>query len=299
MLWMLFALASTFFWAGTNMFDKVLSADYFKNPLPLTASFGLVSIVFSITLLIIVGLPTSIPLPNLAAASAAGLLVTIGIIPYVKALSLEEASRVIPLWHLSPLFTLILATIFLNEVLTLPRYAAFAFILMGGIMISLRRTGLKLHLSPAISFMVFSSMIFGFSDVLLKFAYSTEIFWQTFVAYHFSVSIGYLSLFVLPRVRREVKDTFISKKKPFVFVLIMSMTTGFIGFLFYNMAVLSGPISLVSVFISFQSLFVLLMATALAVKFHTFRNESFDVKTFGTKLIAIAFMAIGLILLTT
>ena len=176
MLWVLFALAATFLWAWANILDKVLRTKYLKDSIALTASFGIYGIVFSLILLLLIGIPI-LPFWNFIAALAAGFLLTCALIPYLKALSLEEASRVIPLWHLLPIFTLMLAVIFLNEVLTPIRYAAFAFILLGGFLISTKKIGAVFRISPAAVFMLASSFLVAISDVLLKFAYSTQIFW--------------------------------------------------------------------------------------------------------------------------
>lgn len=296
MLWILFVIIATFIWAWTNILDKVLRTKYLKDSIALTASFGIFSIIFSITLLLILGIP-AIPFWNFIAALIAGFILTYGIIPYVKALSIEEASRVIALWHLFPVFTLILAVIFLNETLTMLRYSAFIFILLGGFLMSTRKIGSVFHLSPAVYFMLLSSFLVAISDVLLKFAYSSQIFWHTFMVFYFGISLGSLSLFIVPSIRRKFSKAVLSYKKVFLAVLFLSILTGFMGHIFYNYAILSNPITLVSVFISFQSLFVLLIATFLSFKFPLFIKEAIDVKTIGIKLVAIALMGFGLFLL--
>jgi len=296
MIWVFLALIGTFAWAWTNMFDKVLRTKYLKDSIALTASFGIYSIVFSLVLFLFIGIP-DIPFWNLLAALIAGITLTYALIPYVKALSIEEVSRVIPLWHLSPLFTLILAVIFLNEILSPLRYAAFASILLGGILISTRHTGTAFHISPSMSFMLLSSFLVAISDVLMKFAYSTQIFWQTFLVFYFGISLGQISLFFIPNARRKVFKTLLHHKKVFLIILFLGGLTGILGHIFYNNAILLAPVTLVSAFISFQSLFVLIIATFLSLKFPLFIKEAVDAKTIGIKLVAIALMGFGLVLL--
>jgi drug/metabolite transporter (DMT)-like permease len=297
MVWVVFALAATFFWAWTNILDKVLRTDYLKNSIALTASFGVFGIIFAAFLFFIIGVP-SIPFQYGLAAFVAGFFVTYGVIPYIKALSLEEASRVVPLWHLLPLFTLVLAVIFLNEVLTLLHYVAFALILLGGFLISVRRIGIAFHLSPAVAFMSLSSFLVAIAEVLMKFAYSTRIFWETFFVFFVGIVLSELSLFILPAVRRSFAEILFSRKHVFLFILFLSVVIGFTGHMLYNAAVLTGPITLVSVFISFQSLFVLLIATFLSLRFPLFIKEAIDVKTISMKMLAIVLMASGLLLLS-
>ncbi|MFH1182474.1 MAG: hypothetical protein V1702_05940, partial [Candidatus Woesearchaeota archaeon] len=65
----------------------------------------------------------------------------------------------------------------------------------------------------------------------------------------------------------------------------------------YNAAIPLAPITLLSVLGSFQSVFVLAIATFLSIKFPMFLKEAIDPKTIGLKVVAIALMAAGLYLL--
>ncbi len=295
MSWVLLAIVGTFFWASANIVDKVLRTKYLKSSIALTASFGIVGLVFSFILLLVIGIP-SLSLQHLTAALVAGILMPYLIIPYLKSLSLEEASRVVPLWHLSPVFTLVLAVIFLNEILTPLRYVAFAIILLGGFLISARRIGTAFHLSPAVALMLFSSFLVAIVDVLLKFAYSSGIFWGIFFAWYFGMTLSQLSLFILPTVRKNFSRSF--RKHNFAIVIFLSVLSGFIGFVLYSNAISIGPITLVSVFVSFQSLFVLILAMFISLKFPRIIKETIDAKTIGIKMVAIGLMAFGLLLLS-
>ena len=297
MSWVLLAITATLFWASANIIDKILRTKYLKSSTALTASFGIFGIFFSLILFLAVGIP-SIPLQHLIAAFVAGTLVPYLVIPYLKALSLEEASRVVPLWHLSAIFILVLAVIFLNEILTALDYVAFGFILSGGILISTRRIGNVFHLSPAVALMLLSSLLVAVGDILMKFAFSTGIFWQTFLPFNIGISLGALSLFILPNIKKNVSKAFTSHKQKFASILFLSVLLGFTGSVLWNNAILLGPVTLVGVFVSFQSLFVLIIATLLSSKFPLLVNEALDIKTIGMKLTAIGLMAFGLYLLS-
>ncbi len=296
MTWVYLMLLATFLWAVSNVIDKILSTNYLRKPIALTATFGIPGLLISFILFLFVGIPT-IPLMNLLAAFLAGVFLMLGIISYLKSLSIEEASRVVPLWHLSPLFTLILAMIFLNEILTAMKYYAFASILIGGFLISTRKIGKVFHLSPAIAFMLFSSLMISIADVLLKYSYISGIFWGTFLVFSIGISLSSFCLLILKTVRKDLKKVLDAKKYIFISLILLSISFGFTGQLLFNKAISLGPVTLVSVFVSFQSLFVLLIATFLSIKFPLFIKEAIDAKTIGVKLIAIALMAFGLFLL--
>lgn len=297
MSWIFLALSGTFLFACSNILDKVLSTKYLKNPVALAASFGIFGTIFSAFLFMNVGVP-HIPFPNLAAAFAGGVVWAYAGIPYLKALSLEEASRVVPMWHFAPVFTMVFAIIFLNEILTWQGYAAFALILTGGFLVSTRHTGGMFHISPAVIFMLLSSFLFGTSDVLLKFAYNAGMFWETFLVTLLGSCLSQLLLFTFPAAREGFSRAFISYKHVFAFLIFLSSITGFSGDIFWNRAVFSAPVTLVSVFISFHSLFVLVLATIFSVKFPLFIKEAVDAKTIGLKAAAIILMASGLLLLS-
>lgn len=296
MIWMLFAIIATFFWAFANIVDKMLRTNYLKSSIALTASFGIFGIFFSTFSLLFIGIPY-IPIANFLAAFAAGSLVPYLVIPYLRALSLEEASRVIPLWHLSSIFTLILAVIFLNEILTPSSYVAFAFILLGGMLISTRRVGNIFHISPAVVLMLFSSFLVAVEEVLMKFALTDGNFWETFLPFSFGISLNSLSLFIIPNARKQFSKTLALHKQKFLRILFFSVLMGFLGSVTYNSAIFMGPITLVSVFVSFQSLFVLVIATFLSAKFPLLLKEAIDMKTISLKLFAIVLMASGIFLL--
>lgn len=296
MIWILFAVLAYFIWAFSVVVDKVLRTKYMKNSISLTASFGIYGIIFSLIMFLFIGVP-SIPLWNFFAALFAGFILPLIVIPYVKAISFEEVSRVTPLWMATPIFTLIFAVIFLNEVLSPLNYAAFLFLLLGGFFISTRRVKSVFHVSSAVGLMMLSSFSASISEVLLKFAYASSAYWPTFLIFYFGATLGYLSLFLFKKVRKNfsVKDF---NKRNFYLILFFSVLTGTIGHLFYSGAILLGPVTLVSVFVAFQSLFVLLLSNFLSYKFPNLIKEEVNVKIIGLKVFAISLMAIGLFLLT-
>lgn len=297
MLWILMVLLTTFLWAWSNIFDKALRAKFIKSSTALTASFGFFGLILSIVLFLFIGIPF-LPATNFIAALISGIIIVFVVIFYIKALSVEEASRVIPLWHMTPIFVLVLAVIFLDEVLSFLNYLAFVIILVGGFLISTRRTGKKFHLSPALFLMLASSFLGAISDVLLKFAHSADMFWHVVLVYYFAISLGALTLFFLKSVRTDFMSSVKTHRHKFLFLLLLTNILGYSGNLAWNSAIQLGPVTLVSVFIGFQSVFVLLIATILSIKFPLFIKEAIDIKTIGIKLVAIALMIFGLYLLS-
>jgi len=296
MLWVFFGLSSMFLWAIANIFDKRLRSHYLHNSFALTAAFGLGTFALTLILFSLKGV-TSMPTYVAMAAIGGGVLTTAGVLLYIKALSLEEASRVVPLFHLEPLIILVLAVIFLSEVLSLQKYIAFALILLGGFLISIRRLGSTFHISPAVGVIVVSSVLFAVAAVVLKYAYSNQNFWNVFILFGFGLSITQLSIFILKSARSAFIKTLQKSPRPFLALLTISVIFGYSGSMMFGKALATGPVTIISVFIGFQSLFVLLIATLLTLKHPTFIKETITPKIFVTKLFAIALMIGGLFLL--
>jgi transporter family protein len=296
MMWMFFALLAAFSWACEALFDKVLREKYLKNSLALTASFGILYALFTAVLFLFIGVPV-LPLKYMLAALVGGALITPCMVLYLKALSLEEASRVVPLWNFSPLFTLILSVIFLKEILNAASYAGFALILAGGFLISARSIKGIFRLSRAFQLMAITGFLWAISAILLKFAYGSGAFLHTFLLVCSGFSIGMLSFFILPSVRKDFSSSFSSK--PFLIFLFLACLTAILGDFLNGNAYLTGPVALITVFTAFEGLFVLAIATFLSIKFPMFIKEAIDRKTIAAKIAAIAVMALGLFLISS
>ena len=113
--WLYFALLSSLLISGVNIIDKILISDYRIPPLVY------VLVISATSLMPLVILPfftlTALPFGVLLFTIVIGFVRIYYTLPYFKALSVEEVSRVIPLLQLTPVFVLILSSILLRETL--------------------------------------------------------------------------------------------------------------------------------------------------------------------------------------
>ena len=294
MEWVVFAVTAFALFALGVVFDKILRTKFVDDSLALTILFGLTSFLPMLFVLPFVNL--SLPNPGiLIAALAAGGLVTFALLPYIKALSLEEASRITPLWLTSPIFVLIIASLFLNENLAAKDYFAFALLLAGGFLISTRRIKKAFQLSKAFWLMLLSAFLFAVSDVLLKFVYTTSDYWSN----TFWVLLGTLiAAFALLLLFRKRFFTSMKKiKKTAILPLMCSTLCGFAGKLLFFLALVSGPVSIVSALVGFQALFVLLFTVLLSLWLPKILEEDVSTKILLTKAASILIMIAGVVML--
>jgi uncharacterized membrane protein len=222
-----------------------------------------------------------------------GMLYIYALIPYFKMLTLEEVSRIIPVWRFIPLFVLLFAFLFLEERFDFVDLLAFILLVAGGVLISVRKIKNSLSFSKALKYMLFSSFIYGIVFTLFKFVFQEQNFSNGFMFISFGLFLGGLSTLLLKSLRKEIVCVIKEESMRFKFVIIFNRIVYLLGVVIYNLAISLGPVSLVSAATGFQSLFVLIFATILTVKFPTILKEEITAQTFLQKTISILMLVIG------
>lgn len=289
--WLIFALLTPFLWSFTNILDKILTTKYVK-PIDYAILGGFM---WSINLVFL-------PLSNLRVISLTFvlLLLFVGVIRifsflfYLKAMRIEEASRVSPLGNLSPLFVLIMSVLFLKEGLTQYQLIAFFFILVGGFVLSIKRIKGLFRLSKALGFIILNTFLFALSYVLLKFAYGHITLWDGLVLYAFGEIIASFILLMKRDIRKRFLKSVKRYNKKIWVIIVVDTFFGLSGNLASNAAILLGPVSLVAVVGGFQGLLVFVWAIFLSKYFPKILKEELDRKVLLVKFVAIALMIMGL-----
>ncbi len=290
--WLFFALLAPCLFGLTNIFDKVLTKRF--SPVSLNVAAGLTA---AFALLVIPFLGIRLPPEVIFLSLVAGAAWFLAGFPYFKAISIEEASRVVPLWQLSVPMTLVLAVVFLNERLSQANYAAMVFIFLGAFLVSVKDIRRTLKITPAFWLMVLANALVASSAVLSKGLYSSGSFWHIqllLLAGNFAAAMVMFSLSgnVRGNIVKEVRN---SGKLTLLFMLRMGAET--VAYVVFNLALLTGPASLTAALDGLSGFFVFAAATAISVWHpHLFREE-LDRKTLLTKAVAIAMIMAGLFLL--
>jgi drug/metabolite transporter (DMT)-like permease len=294
MSWVLFAVLAQAVWASAIILDKIIRTKFIKDSVFLVALFGVFDFVPFLFVIPFVNL--SVPNSSaLIAALVAGALMTVALAPYVKSLAFEEASRVTLLWLTGPIFVLLMAHLFLGERLTINSYIAFVLLLVGGVLISIKKIEGIFKLSTAFWLMLFSAFLFAVSDILIKFVYSTQSYWNGAIWVGLGTPIGSAALVMFFRRRFFLNIKKISNAS--LALVMSSAISGFMGRLLYFLAIMLGSVSIVAVIGGFEGLFVLLYALLLSIWLPKILKEEISKKILLTKVVAIFFMISGLSLL--
>ena len=293
MNWILIALIPPFLWAVSNIVAKVIRTKHIKNSLSYTIISSFIS---SLLLTGILFRPISIKLELIYLVPIlSGILVVLQYMLYIKALSLEDTSTLIPFFNFDPLMVLVLSTIFLNEILVSKHYVAFALLAAGGILVSMKRS--KIHFSKGIMLILASAFIWSTYSVIIKFVLNFIDSWTSYMLVRVGILAVALFLMLAKGIRHEATKTWLSLNKKTRNILIVTELSSASGMFFVVYAASMAPISLVTVIGGLQSVFVLLMAAVLSFKFQKIFKEEIDRRIIIQKSIAIALMITGLVFL--
>ena len=292
--WLVFSLISRVFWAGDNIVDKLLIGKYIKNPYILTLLGGITPLIISIFIFLLYKLEWIGLIPTIV-IFLAGIIQTIAVFAFYKALAKEEVSRVIPLFQLTPVFVLILSAIFLKENLAINQYIVFILILFGGSFISLKRIEGVLKLREAFGWMILSSSIYAIQAIMIKSLYVNYSYLD--LTFYHGIGI-FIPTFALLTFSSKSRSSFIKEFSNLNITgwLIVGLAAIFIAGAYISglWAFRTGSASLISVLRGFQSIFVFIFSLVLSIWLPKILKEELTSGALLVKVIAISLMLIGL-----
>lgn len=294
MSWFFFAIAAPALYAVSNFVDKFIIEKHIKNFVVLTILGGFISLPFALIILTLRHFPTY-GLGQTILIILAGISMELALLPYFKAISLDDISRVVPVFQLIPVFVLIMSFLLLGERLTLFQFIGFWFVITGAYLVSLNKFGKGIfNLRKSFGWIILASVLWAIPTVIFKFVSVEQGFWDT-MAYEFlGATVGAFILFLIPSFRRgffeEVKTV-----KNFVWSILVSneilyLFARLIGF--YAIAI-APAVSLASALGGFMPFFSLVYGIILSVWFPYIVKEDIKKSTLLFKLIAIALIFVG------
>lgn len=293
--WFFFALTAVFLWSIAAIILKFVRVKYVKSVIGymvITSPMSLVGL-----LLLFFGrikIPSTTNMIYIVITALTG-LTAYGL--YIAAIHKEEISRVITLYNAIPLVTLLLATIFLREVLSVKDYLAFPLVIIGSFLISVKRKEKKLVLSKGIILVLISMVLFSVQAIILKLAsgvdYVSLMILRWLIMFLFIVMLFLSS----QNIRAKVKTTLEQLNKKKLGLIYAAESLGMIGFVFSYLAIQRGPVSLVSLTQGAESLFVILLTVLISIFMPHILKEEISKKTISLKIISALLIIIGLYLI--
>jgi len=296
MEWVLYSIIAVLIWSVVNIVDKHVLTKHVKSPFLPLMILGIIGIIASVFVYFFLGFK-SLSSINILLALLAGVFYALMSFLYYEAVQLEEISRIIPLFNLSMIFTLVIATIFLNEVFTLIKYVGIFLLFIGSILVSIKKITI-IKFGKAFWLLVLSSFFLSFNQVITKYLLGFTDYWTVFSWTRIGVFIFLIPLFViyLPKISELITP----KKSAGKIIGIISANefVNIFGVISFTIAASYGFISLVNALTSTQPLVVLIIAVLLSIFYPKIIKEEIDKSTLIQKTIAIICIIIGVILIS-
>lgn len=299
MPWIFYALAAPFVWSIVNFLDKFLVEKKIRDPFTLSVLVGFLYLIIGILIFIYSGFKI-LPYQETILAVSSGFLIVAYLLPYFKALMLEDTSRIAPLFEITPIFVLIIAFFLLGETVTVRQFLAFPLITGGAFILGSKKIDLGLFkLRYALWLMILSDLLYAILNIFFRRVTYTADFWIA-TAYQ-GIGAGLISFILLfhsPLRNRFVSETRNFQKNSLLLVAIASFLT-VLGYVFFNIAISKVAVSLAMVVMGTQSFMVLVEGIILSIWLPKIIKEDIAKETIGIKIVSIVLIFTGIYLINS
>lgn len=296
MSWILLAFLAYFCWACSNLGDKIVSSRYFNHPFGYLFFGFLVSPVVLIFAFFVKIEPPTISI--LLGSFLSALLYLLMSIFYIKAVAVEEISRVNMLWNMSPIFSLIIAWLFIGEKLSVLQLEVLFLLVVAAFFASFHAKGKRIKISAGVLYMVVACLFYAIYAVVTKYINQNA----SFYTFYFYFTLWLIPLPFLLFFSRDLRRVFKTEVKQLNYkVLLMAMVVAILarsGVFFVQWAFSLGPVALVNALEGVQAVVIFFM-TFLLTRFRPdILKEEIDRKNIVFKLIALVLVVFGVAVLS-
>jgi drug/metabolite transporter, DME family len=297
--WIGLGLASTLLFALVTVLDRRLLVKYFPVASSMSFLVGFIQFgVAGITLAValpVMGVPESGPA---WIALLSGIVWAVGLMSFFKGLQMEEVSRATPVAQSYPIFTSILAVIFLDEVMDPLQWVAVLVVVAGAGLVSFRQVpGVHGFINlKAFAILAFGSAMIGAAFVVGKSALEELDVWTMSGFRSIGMGMGLVALNYRSGTFGHVRDAFQGFAGPRMLIITEAILAP-IALVILAAAIALGPVSLVSAVAATRPLFVLVLASALSTRVWNVMGEPLDRSTIALKATSTAMMVGGVVAL--
>ena len=298
----LFAILASFLWAITNHIDKFMITDIndSKNSIKILLVFStlVAGLVLTPFWLIFSHFMVSISAISLISILIASVIYIIATLLYFKAIEENDASIVVVMFQMIPVFSYILALILFKENLTLHQIIGSIIIMLSAIIISFdfnEKNNKKKF--KALILMTLSSLFYAIYFIL----FDVAIRHSSYTSCAFWYQIGFLIMGIILICLKSFRVPFVNaikrNGKKYLALNTSNEIINLIANLLVNFANLTIPIALANVLNGFQGTFVFILGILGTIIFPKYIKEDLSINVIIQKSVCIVLSIIGLIIL--
>lgn len=275
MSWIALALGAAAVGATTNILDKTAMHGYMRSPWTLPLLIGSIHGGVGVIITLVAPWPESATAADFGWGLLSGVLFGLGATILIYVLFYREVSRVIPVWQTFPIFTAVMAVLFLDEHLELYHWAAILVVVGGAVIISFRQKGGTgpFALDTTFFALIVGALITSSAHITSKIALDELPVINTHGLRAMGLGAVFLPLGLRPQAIREFREMVRTKSRGLAFVALNEFVVANISLLLTLWAISQGPVALVTTLTSSRSFFVVLYSTTLAWRFPGFLGE--------------------------
>ena len=296
------AILASLLCAITNHIDKymITCIEESKNRINILLVFStlIAGIVLTPFWLIISGFKVDISLISLISVFSASIIYIIATIFYFKAMEKNDASLIVVMFQMLPVFSYIIALILFKENLTLHQIIGSIIIILSAIIISFdfneknNKKKFKALILMTLSSLFYSIYYILFDIGIRNSSYNSCAFW-----YQIGFLIIGLFLLCLNNFRVPFINYIKRNGKKFFMLNTINEIFNLVANLMVNYANVIIPIALVNVLNGFQGAFVFIIGVLGTILIPKYIKEDLSTKVVVQKIISIILGIIGLIIL--
>ncbi len=291
---MFFALLAPVLYASSSFIDKYMVEKHVKHYATYVILGGFISLPFSLYMFYRQGAPL-LPLHDAALMTVAGLFVSLALLPYVRAIMLDDVSRVTPAFQIIPVIVYAMSYVFLGERLSVNELAGSALVLLGAYLVSAKKGHfLDVQLRKSSGWVLMASIMWATPSVILRYVSGVYGF-ETSVAYqYFGAGIGAFALLLIPAFKKGFSLD-IPTIKPYAWAIIIGNELLYLGatLVGYYAITIAPALAVASSLVSTMPFFALILGVVLSTWFPRFIKEDIEKGTLLIKAAAVALILVG------
>jgi uncharacterized membrane protein len=294
--WFIFALASTASFAVAVLVDKFLLSSYIRNSTAYLIALIIFQQVFVVIIAAFVG--AEFLYPASFYGMLAGTAQAVMYVSYLRALQVEEASRVTSLIFVYPLFVFLGSALLLGEVLSPRHYLGGVLLVASALLVSYRPDhGRPMAFSPALKHLFFFWIFAALFVIEIKYLLSFMDEWHLFIWSSIGTLVAVLPFLADNKIRAETLGIF-RINSLLLKAILLEEIFDFLGRLLSIFAFALGPVALVSAVGALQPSITLTYVLALSFFLPGLIEEEIDRRTLALKFIAGFLVVIGIYLVS-
>jgi len=295
--WFILSLIGASSLAVTGIIDKFILDKYIQSSNAYLIVLIIIQQIFTLGILVLFG-PGFVYPQSLYAAAMGGAQVILWA-SYLRALQIEETSRVAAMVYVYPIFIFPAAFVILGETLSLRDYAGGIILVISALLVSYRPSarGEPLILSPALKYMLMFWIFSALYAIAAKFLLAFMDEWHLIMWSSAGNLLIVLPFLAVREIRTEVFGYF-QQGRLLSGALIGSEVFDFLGRGALIFAYAVGSVALVSSVAALQPFLTLAYVVMLSIFIPGALEEELDSRTLALKIISVFLIVIGIFLVS-